>query len=319
MKRYLLIIAVLLTMAACDTDIENIDFNKPHVYSEEYFENLRDYKNSDHTMAFGWFGGWTADGPSMRSRLANVPDSMDIVSIWGNTYNLTPEKIADMRYVQKVKGTKVIFAIFAHNTTNVVPETVLENKVENIPAFARLLADSIYKYNYDGIDLDYEASSADLLYPEANMTFFIKELGKYIGPMSGTDKILCVDGLVNRLSAETEPYVSYLMEQTYSVSSDTGLDSRWSRVNSAYPVSKYFATEDFEMHSQTGGANYTMRDGTRTTSLMGFALWQPLSYEEDGIKKAGFGAYHFEYDYKNGDEGYLYMRNAIKAANPQGK
>lgn len=78
---------------------------------EAYYENLRAYRNTDHYIAFGWFGNWSAAGPAMSTRLANVPDSMDIISIWGDYNKITPEMKADMEYVRRVKGMKVIFTI----------------------------------------------------------------------------------------------------------------------------------------------------------------------------------------------------------------
>ena len=71
---------------------------------EAYYENLRAYRNTDHYIAFGWFGNWSAAGPAMSTRLANVPDSMDIISIWGDYNKITPEMKADMEYVRRVKG-----------------------------------------------------------------------------------------------------------------------------------------------------------------------------------------------------------------------
>ncbi len=304
-------------MVGCN-EIENIDFNQVPKHSDEYYKNLRAYKNSDHTKSFGWFGGWSAVGTSMRTRLMNLPDSVDIVSIWGGTFNLTPERIKDLHDVQSIKGTKVLFTIFAHAMTNVVPETTLRNTIENVPAYAKLLADSIYKYGYDGIDLDYEASSGDLFYTPANMTRFIQELGQYVGPKSGTDKILTVDGYVNRLEAATAEYIDYIVSQSYDAGSDSSLDGRWSGINSAFQVEQFFVTENFEETSTTGGVQYTDRNGKKMNSLMGMALGQPTSYSTEGRKKAGFGIYHVENDYTNGD-GYRYLRAGIQAANPARK
>ena len=89
----------------------------------------------------------------MSTRLDNVPDSVDIISIWGNTFNLTPAMMEDMAYVQQKKGTKVIFTIFAHT----VPELfIAEDGTIDYASYAKSLNDTIVKYNYDGIDFDYE-------------------------------------------------------------------------------------------------------------------------------------------------------------------
>lgn len=43
--------------------------------------------------------------------LQAVPDSMDIISLWNNAH-LTPTKKADLDFVTKVKGTKVLICSF---------------------------------------------------------------------------------------------------------------------------------------------------------------------------------------------------------------
>ena len=56
---------------------------------------------------FGWFNAWQPDGAGKYPRLSLLPDSMDVVSIWGNWHSLSEEKIKELRSVQ-AKGTKVI-------------------------------------------------------------------------------------------------------------------------------------------------------------------------------------------------------------------
>lgn len=51
---------------------------------EKYLENLRAYKSTKHPIMFGWFNAWQPDGAGKYPRLSLLPDSMDVVSIWGN-------------------------------------------------------------------------------------------------------------------------------------------------------------------------------------------------------------------------------------------
>lgn len=60
--------------------------------SEEYYAALRAYKKSDHPKAFGWFGNWTGEGASLVNSMAGIPDSVDVVSIWGNCRILQKRK-----------------------------------------------------------------------------------------------------------------------------------------------------------------------------------------------------------------------------------
>lgn len=60
--------------------------------SPEYYEQLRAYKKTDHPITFGWFGNWTGKGASLEKCLAGLPDSVDVVSIWGNWRNISPDQ-----------------------------------------------------------------------------------------------------------------------------------------------------------------------------------------------------------------------------------
>ena len=85
-----------------------------------------------------------------------------------------------MRYVQEVYGTRITFTLFSHNMSNLFKGGVcpFENKAEDIPAAAKALSDSIFKYGYDGIDFDHECSGSDLFYNKDNMTMLLREMRK---------------------------------------------------------------------------------------------------------------------------------------------
>ena len=94
----------------CNTDIEALDIVVPDNMSEEYWENLRAYKaRNDHEVFFGWFGGWTANSADMINFLSSVPDSVDIISIWGDYKDLSPAQIEDLRYVQDIRSSLTKF------------------------------------------------------------------------------------------------------------------------------------------------------------------------------------------------------------------
>ena len=151
MKNIIKSVSLCLGLAAClqacndwtipeNKTIQNLEGTPK---SEEYYENLRAYKQSNHQLAFGWFGFWNGGtSTSARGSLRSIPDSVDIVAIWGqeHAYNLTQTKIDDMRYVQEKCGTKVLFTIFAHG----IPEPFDATR-EGIEAFASALCDTVYK------------------------------------------------------------------------------------------------------------------------------------------------------------------------------
>ncbi len=103
------------------TDYTNTQIAKP----ETYYKALRNYKKSDHSISFGWFSGWGEPGAATGGMLSGIPDSMDVVSLWGAWSNLSDAKKADLKYVQEVKGTKVVFCSFTSVVgQNMTPEWV---------------------------------------------------------------------------------------------------------------------------------------------------------------------------------------------------
>ena len=69
---------------------------------EAYLANLRAYKQTDHQVTFGWFGGWTGENPVSRC-LYNLPDSTDFVSLWDGFSNLTKAQQAVLFFSTSVK------------------------------------------------------------------------------------------------------------------------------------------------------------------------------------------------------------------------
>ena len=60
MKYILAALTVGGMMASCNTDIESLTIQRPLTYDDQYYQNLRDYKESDHEIAFGWFAQYGA-------------------------------------------------------------------------------------------------------------------------------------------------------------------------------------------------------------------------------------------------------------------
>ena len=127
---YMMFFVLVCTgIVSCNTDIEALDVVVPDEKSEEYWENLRAYKaRDDHEVFFGWFGGWTANSADMINYLRSVPDSVDIISIWGAYQNLSEKQLEDLRYVQDLKGTRVTYTIFAHK----IPEEFMSGENHEI-------------------------------------------------------------------------------------------------------------------------------------------------------------------------------------------
>lgn len=213
-----------------------------------------------------------------------------------------------------------------------------------IVKYAKSIVDSVHKYEYDGFDFDYEPSysghgniagpnlgnNGD---PEKNSTrinflTFVKELGKYMGPKSGTDLMLVIDGEPQNMHPDARDYFDYYIIQSYDASSHKSLDVRYDRLISGLKAGedralkeevtkKLIWTETFEDgdNALNGGTKFTTRDGEKIRSLKGLALWQSL----DGFRHGGVGTYHMEYEYdlspKYGTQ-YPHLREVSTIMNP---
>lgn len=304
------------------TEIETLDVVVPYEKSDEYYANLRAYKaNKDREIWFGWFGGWKANTANRVSFLQSAPDSCDILSIWGDYQNLSEAQLKDLRFVQQVKGTRVTFTVFAHE----IPEEFMEGEnkdqvtVEGIKAYAKSLVDIMNEYGYDGIDLDYEPGFGGngplVSWPGHydNMEVFVKALGKYIGPKSGTDKLLIIDGVPYHLKEGLCDYFDYGVVQSYNSRSWTDLQNRFnSAAQNGWTPEKYIFTETFE--GGVGGVEHTLRDGSTVLSLEGMARFLPEYNGKIVKRKGGCGTYHMENDYSSNPV-YKYTKNAIRIMN----
>lgn len=277
---------------SCEMDEENIVIQKPLTADETYYENLRYYKKTNHPICFGWYAGYANTGsPSMADHFTGLPDSMDIVSLWMGVPE--GEALREMRYVQKEKGTKIVLCSFSNMDGVEYPLTE-----EGMKEFAMHLVNRVMDNDLDGLDLDYE--------PEGNwmkddiFTAFIQFIGQYLGPKSGSGKLLIVDFTSKtRPQAGCEPYVDYFVHQMYGTSTANAIQSKYDEVSSWCPPEKYIPAEWLGNYPDTGGVLFTEENGNKLDSwgnpiysVIGMARWNPRQG-----RKGGFATYYFEYEY----------------------
>lgn len=189
-KNILAVSAVaLLGLSSCSkwTDIEiqhPMDLTKP-AHTEEYYKALRDYKNSDHQIAFAYYSAWTGVGTNMQSSLMGLPDSVDLVSLWGGWKNPTEAQLKDLRLAQEKKGLKAMICFLVLDMGNgITPDPTDAEKAQlkegekwthkywgwsneqteagkaarraAVVKYANAICDLIDKYGYDGFDIDAE-------------------------------------------------------------------------------------------------------------------------------------------------------------------
>lgn len=323
MKYIMPLLLIACMFASCDTDVENATVVAPTTYGPQYYKNLRDYKKSDHSIAWGWFAGYT-QSTSLATRFLGLPDSLDICSLWGgipsddsthvDTHYL-PHVYREMKYVQEVKGTRLVVPSIIRIRTR--PEFydsiwVKQNDPQAaMRAYAQDLLRPIFENGLDGIDMDYEPEGDPLT--GSNLDYFVEYVGQFVGPMASPDStftypdgftikgnpnmLLCIDYYNSAPGSNTNKFTNWYVNQTYGGSPG--------RVPfSGCPTEKVVYTENV-------GDNWK---DAECGQLLNYARYQPSTG-----RKGGFGAFFMHRDYINtgyGCSNYANMRHGIQIQNP---
>ena len=343
----LILFISLLLVVGCNKE-EALEIQKPYTYDEQYFENLRAYKNTNHTVCFGWFAAYAPiagstgykDPASWGERIIGLPDSIDLVSLWmgipsnnPKAKSYAPIAYSDWKYVSKVKGTRFLCPTIVNfkgkitlKDSTIFDCTLPANRTDSgIMVYGKYLVDQVLDNDLDGLDLDWEPGSGEWLNtPNTNFVKLVQYIGQYFGPLGSKNKILTIDFYSSAPPAETGQYANYFIRQAYSqgtggVQNATNLQNYYNNVQTGVPPGKFIVTENFGDFSENGGTPFTEANGNTLTtngtimySLEGMARWNPIQG-----KKAGFGAFYFDRDYysKTGIP-YYNVRRAIQIANP---
>lgn len=246
-KRFILPAVALMTLAGCAdwltpeaVRIGSSDLTKTDK-DNAYYQALREYKASEHEISFGWYSRWDEPALTTDGMLAGIPDSMDVVSLWSNSLNLSPARKEDLRFVQQVKGTKVLMCTFCQYVGKGFTPAEYDGSASErekfwgwvdgdkeaissaIAKYAEAISDTLALYGYDGLDIDYEpyidGVSGKLDENSEYFSMLCNELSKYIGPKSGTGRLFVIDGEIYRLPADLCTCFDYFVSQAYTVGS----------------------------------------------------------------------------------------------------
>lgn len=315
----------------------------------KHYEAIREYRKTDHVLGFGWFGNWTAKGADPNAYLKGLPDSVDFVSLWGTRGSLTQEQKEDLEYFQKIKGGKALLCWIVQDVGDQLTppgksqsDYWLKEKgggdpIKACEAYADAIADTIQKYNLDGFDIDFEpgyghSSRNDLMPisqsvkiadtpPEGStsankyMNVFIKKLRSRLDAM-GKGKLLVMDGEPEHLSSETSKMIDYYIYQAYWESSSSQVRSKVNHKHLDNYIRKTIITVEFEQKWRTGGiTNYESDAYPELNDKNGVQIYDYATLDIDGIRIAGIGTYHMEYDKQ--DMPYKWLRSALDRANKE--
>ena len=345
-------LAILFSLAAlvvtgCDNKIEKLELQKFNTYTLDenalsekdraYYENLRDWKKSEHTISYVYFAAWAPpegatslfiEYKNMKPRLMSLPDSLDIVNLWmgtpmkeeytdacfyGNvkneetgeierapmhTYDFSPNAYFDLEYCQKFKGTKFVMHADASHYGQ---EFDLEGKKWTVSGSDE---ESIRAYGRLVVDIvnTHGLDGVDFDYEgwgSQQIFWVVDEVGKTFGPKgTNPEKLLIVDYFGGYPGANIEPYINYLVKQAYSAQGSSVGGPSWC------PAEKMVYCEQYEQSSGEG-PNYlnggypagTNPQGEKMYTLERYARYSSEATESKG---GGFGAYYIDNDYDNG-------------------
>lgn len=364
MLKYALVAAMALASVACSkwTDDERLTFDNqkdlkraiPFIEltsadqltaeQQKYYSELRAWKQTPHVRGFGWFGGWTAKGTDPQKYLRMLPDSVDIVSLWGTHGSLTEAQKTDLKLFREVKGGKVLLCWIVQNlgdqltpqgksaTDYWVTEKGGGDFLEGVKAYANAICDTIEKYDLDGFDLDYEPGyghSGNMATTTAwisetgnvNMYTFIKTLYDRLNPKG---RIVVMDGEPYYMDRATSKMVSYYIYQAYDEATTArALQKLENGGTFGYDEEDYldnwegksFLTLEFQKYSKTGGfPRYTSSNPEIQKLDVGRQIMDYATMlMPNGKRIAGIGTYHMELDTEGGS--YRFLRQALNAGN----
>jgi len=302
----------------------------------EYFRQIREYRKKPHVKGFGWFGNWTGRGSNAQNYLKMLPDSVDIVSLWGCRGNLSESQKADLKFYQEVKGGKAMLCWIVQNLGDQmtppgrdaydywVQEKGEGDFQEGVKAYANAICDSIEKYNLDGFDIDYEPgyghsgtmANSRIIGPGSgennNMYVFIKTMSERLRPAG---RILAMDGQPDKLSTETSKLIDYYIYQAYWETSTNAVIQKINRTHLEDWENKTIITVEFEKGWRTGGVTYYTSVRPEFNGKDGAQIFDYATMDlPSGKRIGGIGTFHMEYDYANNPP-YKWLRTALYYGN----
>ena len=221
---------------------EKIVLQEPFTYDEQYYENVREFKKSEHTLSYCYYAAWAPlegitgykDPASWGERLRGLPDSLDICNLWmgypspdPQSPSYAPVAYADMKSMQEKLGTRFVLHGDAATTRDVVykGDTLdiqdLYNQwkagngteeafLEALHNHAKIMIDKVNEAGLDGVDVDWEPQPA--VWKDKQV---LVQLMKYLRE-NLPGKLIILDLFSDIPPAEVNEYIDYLVIQCYT-------------------------------------------------------------------------------------------------------
>jgi hypothetical protein len=344
MKSYKFILPVLAFGAlatSCD-DIETVqeqghDIVSATTYAELYYQNLREYKETDHEIAFGWFSKYGGE-VSMANRFAGLPDSMDLISLWGGIPT-NPIDLAEMRECQTKKGIKFmpvdICRINKADNQEAFKQHWLQIKdqeeagtltgdalqaaeYEVMREYGLYCVDLVFNNDLDGFDIDFEPEGDPV--DGDNFYQLFMEMAKYLGPnpeITKEERYALIEARYGTAVAQKKGSCDkYLCIDAYG--QDPSTSTTMDPDNGKYAYAdyiNYFLSQDYNgmitrsrypaekvVHTVSVGEHWSDNPATTSNAVGDYysktgLLYTYASYKPASGRKGGFGGFIINDDY----------------------
>ncbi len=308
-------LAALLTGSACQKNLSTqvADRHNTPFLSTADPAALIAYKQSKHELMIGFYRTYGGHYGSITS----LPDSLDIIDIFGS---LSDKHFGDSLknyFVPSLhaKGTRVTL------TGDLTIPAGVTHDSAGYAITAKRIVDTLNKYGLDGFDIDIESnpSGSDL----TDKAGVYMALSKYLGPKSGTGKLLTFDtnqSGSNSLFRKVYSVVSYVLLQSYGRGT-LSMQSTWNSFSPYISASQFIPS--FSFYEENGYPGNIWYDITypenHTGNAYDIARWEP-----SGTKKGGEFGYAIDRDapLKSSTDNTIYApdyrvtRDLIQIMNP---
>lgn len=330
-----------------------LDIQTPYTYDEQYYQNVRDFKKSKHTLSYAYYAAWAPlegsegykDPASFGERLIGLPDSLDIVNLWMGYPSPNPESesyspiaYADMKYMQEKLGTRFVLHGDAATTKDVVYKgTTLDIQDlynqwkagtgteeafrEALHNHAKIMIDKVNEAGLDGVDVDWEPQPA--VWKDTQV---LVDLMKYLRE-NLPGKLIILDLFSDYPPAEVNEYIDYLVIQCYTPQigcSVAQVQSFYTKrgIDCGIPAEKIIICEqggDTEYALNGGGLWKDTRNGNQIYTNDGSEMYSFEGFARHASENnmAGWGVFYLGRNYYSASQvPYREFRRGIQIANP---
>ena len=186
---------------------------------------LRAWKARQVSQVFVWFDAWSGRKGTGANSMRGLPDEGSIIANWGQPkFNLLDWQKADMKYVQEVKGAKVVVTLFSASVGENVDADPIWSTIGTstdesvirpvISKYAKALYAKVIADGYDGFDWDFEPDVSGRSTADAALWRVPQQAGIFLEELSywfGTDAKNKADRNANGIDRGAAPTKDLLL------------------------------------------------------------------------------------------------------------